>query len=345
MKSSQSLFPPVSLPPNVWSLVLAGGEGERIRPFIEHWLGHRIPKQYCSFVGTRSMLQHTWDRASCLTTSSRMVTVCDTSHQPFVMKDFGKARDGHLVFQPKNRGTAAGVFLPLTYIRARNPNATVVVFPSDHFIYPEERFLQQVHSAVLAAEQWKERIILLASPPTSLELEYGWIEPGTSLGWIQGAELHSVHSFVEKPKLEQGVGIIARGGLWNTFVLTARIETLWNMGWRSCPSLMDRFEQLFDVIGTSLEGKVLEFIYHDMPRYNFAVDLLQQQREQIGVLKLRDVLWSDWGRSERIIETLSRIGRVPRFSTEKVKVTDDDSWHKKQSTIGLPQGCLSSAID
>ena len=50
-----------------WSLVLAGGKGQRTRPFVEQWLGAYKPKQFCSFVGTQSMLQHTWDRADRLT--------------------------------------------------------------------------------------------------------------------------------------------------------------------------------------------------------------------------------------------------------------------------------------
>jgi len=53
-----------TLPSSVWSIVLAGGEGERIRPCIQQWLGYSVQKQYCTFVGTRSMLQHTWDRAN-----------------------------------------------------------------------------------------------------------------------------------------------------------------------------------------------------------------------------------------------------------------------------------------
>ena len=49
---------------SLWSIILAGGDGERTRPFIQEWLGVAVPKQYCTFVGTRSMLQHTWDRAN-----------------------------------------------------------------------------------------------------------------------------------------------------------------------------------------------------------------------------------------------------------------------------------------
>ena len=59
-------------------------------------------------------------------------------------------RVGTVLFQPANRDTGAGVFLPLTYVRARDPLATVIIYPSDHFVYPEERFLDTVRDAVIA---------------------------------------------------------------------------------------------------------------------------------------------------------------------------------------------------
>ena len=52
---------------NLWSIVLAGGEGERLKPFVQKWLGRHKPKQYCTFIGTRSMFQHTLDRADQIT--------------------------------------------------------------------------------------------------------------------------------------------------------------------------------------------------------------------------------------------------------------------------------------
>ena len=65
----------------LWSIILAGGDGERTRPFIEQWLGYPKPKQYCTFVGTRSMLQHTLDRADRLGAPDKKVTVVDQIHQ------------------------------------------------------------------------------------------------------------------------------------------------------------------------------------------------------------------------------------------------------------------------
>jgi len=63
--------------------------------------------------------------------------------------------------------TAAGIFLPLAYVRARDPHATVVIYPSDHFVYPEERFVESVRSAVRAAEKIKDRLVLLAAARTA----------------------------------------------------------------------------------------------------------------------------------------------------------------------------------
>lgn len=65
---------------NVWSIVLAGGDGVRTKEFIRRWLGYEKPKQYCAFVGSRSMFQHTLDRAARLTPWERMVVVAARHH-------------------------------------------------------------------------------------------------------------------------------------------------------------------------------------------------------------------------------------------------------------------------
>jgi mannose-1-phosphate guanylyltransferase len=80
-----------------------------------------------------------------------------------------------VLLQPKNANTAAGIFLPLTYILARDPHATVVIYPSDHFISPEGSFLSAVDHAVRGTNGLGGRPVLLAARPDNLELEYWWI--------------------------------------------------------------------------------------------------------------------------------------------------------------------------
>jgi mannose-1-phosphate guanylyltransferase len=117
----------------------------------------------------------------------------------------------------------------------------------------------------------------------------------------------------EKPPLSEADALMASGALWNTLVLASKVDTLWRLGWRSLPELMPRFERLGDAIGTSREGRVLDAVYRDMPVRNFPSGLLEQAPEEMAVLELRDVLWSDWGKPGRIVNTLRRIAKPPAF--------------------------------
>lgn len=305
---------------HLWSIILAGGDGilaggdsERTRPFIERWLGYPLPKQFCTFVGTRSMLQHTLDRADCLSHPHQKVTVVGRRHRQFAWSHLERQKVGEVILQPHNCNTAAGVFLPLTYVLAKDPNATVVIYPSDHFLFPEEPFVKSVQQAIRAAEILSNRLIVLGVRPTYPESEYGWIERGSTIGWSGGARVYQVRSFTEKPDARNGLKAMASGGLWNTLVLSAKAKMLWDRGWECFPELMDRFSRLREAIGTPRESQMVHTIYHDMPHRNFSSDLLQRIPGGVGVMELENVIWSDWGRPERIVETLRLLGKAPIF--------------------------------
>ena len=297
----------------LWSIILAGGEGTRLASLVHRWLGRPKPKQYCTFVGTRSMFQHTLDRAIRLTPLARMVTVVAHHHRRDALAQLDGRGESTILFQPTTRNTAAGVFLPLTYIRARAPQATIVLYPSDHFVYPESRFLEAVRRAVRIAQSRPDRVVMLGVAPDRLELDYGWIQPGQPITDQLGEPVQAVSSFVEKPSATQADAALRTGALWNTLVCAANVELLWTLGRQCLPGMMPLFERLSQAIGGPEEGQVLEAIYRDMPVKNFSSDLLQCVPEQLAVVELTGVLWSDWGKPERISETLRRIDRRPAF--------------------------------
>ena len=304
-----------------WSIILAGGNGERMRPLTEQWLGYHKPKQFCAFVGKRSLLQHTWDRADQITPAMQKVTVVTRAHLQHIWLQLETHSGGQVIVQPQNRDTAAGIFLPLTYVRAWDPEATVVLHPADHFVFPENRFVETVRRMVRAAERLGNRVILLGVPPTDLEQEYGWIKPEWTIGGSAGTRVKRVEAFLEKPDQVTAQRVLAFGGLWNTLVLTAKVETLWELARQYLPEVMGYFEELGSAIGTPREGLILEDIYHHMPIRNFSTDLLQQCPDRLGVIELRDVLWSDWGQPERIAATLREIGKAPNFPLHCLDLT------------------------
>ncbi len=297
---------------HIWSVVLAGGEGTRIRPAIQDWFGERRPKQYCTFVGTRSLLEHTLSRARRLVPDARTLVVVDKSHANFAEAQLRSRPEIRPIIQPRNCDTAAGVFLPLTYIRRLDPQAIAVLYPSDHFVYPEERFVSTVREAVAGASRLSGYLILLGIEPDCLELDYGWIQPGPAIRG-GGGRIRSVRAFVEKPGYSEIRAAAVCGALWNTFVLVVKIESLWRLGWRFFPETMRLFQTLEGAIGSARETEVLDHIYSVMPSFNFSSALLQRIPERVGVLELHNVLWSDWGRPERVVSSLSMIDKTPSF--------------------------------
>src|SRR3989454_11877667 len=87
----------------VWSIILAGGDGERLRPLIQRWLGCHKPKQYCAFIGTRSMLQHTLDRADRLTAPVRRFMICAWEHRQEALLQLKGRPPGTVILQPAKR--------------------------------------------------------------------------------------------------------------------------------------------------------------------------------------------------------------------------------------------------
>jgi mannose-1-phosphate guanylyltransferase len=299
---------------NVWTIILAGGEGQRLSPLIFRWIGRHKPKQYCTFVGTRSMFQHTLDRADQIAAPERKVIVAGQAHIEDVTLQSRGREPGKKIFQPSNRGTAAGIFVAVAYVRAQDQNATIVICPSDHFIYPEDLFIETLQSTVTIATKMKKWLFLLGVKPDRPEPDYGYIFPGAALARLNRHCIHSVHNFLEKPKLTRSAEAISSGALWNTFILVARVEALWGMGWLFSPSMMSGFESYTKVVGTEYELEKLEALYEKMPTNNFSSDLLQQSHSHLAMVELKDVLWCDWGRPERIVDTLYRIGRKPAFA-------------------------------
>src|SRR3989454_10348906 len=118
------------------------------------------------------MLEHTMARAGRIAPACNQVTVVSRTHLPEVRQMLRDPASGSIVLQPSNRDTAAGVFLPLTYGRAGDPHATVVIYPSDQFIYPEAKFGDAVETAVEAATQ-TNRPVLPGAAPEGPDVRYG----------------------------------------------------------------------------------------------------------------------------------------------------------------------------
>jgi len=218
--------------PGLWGIVLAGGEGERVKALSEKLTGYPCPKQYCTILGDRSMIQQTLARAEMVIPPEQILVVAGKGHRKEVSDQLANRFRGTILFQPQNRETAPGILLPLIYIAQCDPQAVVVVLPSDHFILEEARFMAHVRRAKRLVDDARDFCILLGIDSESPETGYGWIEPFGEAGWDG---LFCVKGFHEKPDRLTAQQLYRAGCLWNTLVLLARAETLLQMYQRYLP--------------------------------------------------------------------------------------------------------------
>jgi mannose-1-phosphate guanylyltransferase len=301
---------------NHWGLVLAAGDGTRLEAYVQRLLGYQLPKQYVNFVGRRSMLEHTFGRAERLISRPNIITIVSKTHLQHiaVRRQLASRVPGTVIVQPANKETGPGILLPLMHIYKRSPEAIVSVFPSDHFILEEERFLDHVELAARAVAHNPDRIVLLAVEAHSAEQDYGYVVPGAHAGEIDLHGTRRVARFVEKPNARAARELVDAGAFWNTMVMVLKIKTLLQMIESIAPDTHRQFSRIFAAVATSHERSTVEAVYHKLQPMNFSRDILENIAracgDAISVLPVLQVYWSDWGSPIRLLasQRLLRLG-------------------------------------
>jgi mannose-1-phosphate guanylyltransferase len=297
-------------------ILLSAGNGTRLREFVHQRRGDDLPKQYVNFVGSRSMLEHTYDRAQRSIPARKLFTVVAKGHLKFqeVRRQLASIPPETVVVQPTNKETAPGVLLPLLHIYKRYPEAVVAVFPSDHFVLEKDRFMRHVDDAFRLVDRDASRLVLLGLDPHGPDTEYGYIVPGEKINASESESARRVELFVEKPSLETTKKIIASGALWNTLVMVFACKTLVSVIHRAIPELDRAFQPVLSAIGTSDEDRVIQEVYQGLQPVNLSKDVLEvlpfEHRRGLVVLPVKGVTWSDWGTSERLSRTLRQLGTL-----------------------------------
>jgi len=306
-----------------WAVILAGGEGMRLRPLVRQMLGADRPKQYVRLLGQRTLLGQTLDRVSLAIPEERTLVVTVRRHASYIAEEFSGGPHPRILAQPLDRGTAAGVLYPAHWIAWRNPEATVAIFPSDHFLLGETSFMAHVAEVTAWVQKHPERLVLLGAPPSSPEVEYGWIDPGEALGDVSTGPVRAVRQFWEKPSVARARACLVAGHLWNTSVLVGKVATLVQTGWQALPDLSDRLAHIEPFVGTPEEADAVRQAYELMPRANFSKEVLERAGDALAVSRLPRIVWSDLGSPHRVMEAVTRMRIRPEWALQAATILDE----------------------
>ena len=303
-----------------WGIILAGGEGKRLQPFLLRECGLNRPKQFCAIVGRRSMLRHTIDRASTLIHPSRLLTVINRHHLAFALEDLYDRDPRRIITVPFNCETGASILLALMRIHAEDPKAVVVIFPSDHFIHREDQFMNYVRGACSFVEKMPGFIVSLGIVPTAVQPGYGWIETGNVLDRRGSMSLFRINRFWEKPNAELTQKLFGSGCLWNTLTLTGTASKFIRLFSEYTPDIFQSFLRIRNAFGTPEETRVTYEVFLKLASVNFSSAILERSPAHLAVLPVTDVYWSDWGEEARVRADLQLLAEQKKRTREPENV-------------------------
>jgi len=292
-----------------WAVVLAAGDGNRLRSLTTDSEGNSTPKQFCSLNGGPSLLQLALRRAARVAPWSRVTTIVAAQHERWWPGELGSTPDSNVVVQPSNRGTAVGALLPLLHILARDPAAHVVLLPSDHFVADEQVLERALRDAMREVDRRPERLVLLGIVPDEPDTEFGWILPANN----DKPGIRRVQRFVEKPPADVAVELMAKGGVWNSFVLAAAGQTIVSMFEEKLPGVITKLQQALvrdsDLRSTT---ETLTRTYEELGSFDFCRDVLEGLEDRLSVLPVPHCGWSDLGTPDRVARCVGRITETAR---------------------------------
>jgi mannose-1-phosphate guanylyltransferase len=294
---------------STWALVLAAGEGSRLKSLTTTHTGVAVPKQFCSLHGGPSLLQEALHRAEAVAPRDRICTVVAEQHRRWWEGPLWSLMASNIIVQPENRGTANGLLLPLMHIAERDPQARVVVLPSDHYVRDEAMLARALRQAVARIAPDTTALYLLGIVPDEADPELGHIVPGRrdADGALRVAE------FIEKPSMTLARSMLDRGALWNAFILVGAVKAFISLFAARFPGITAEMRAAVRQDASNVSAAVATGdVYGRLPELDFSRDVLEGSEAILRVQPVPPCGWSDLGTPRRVAEALRRIPREGR---------------------------------
>jgi mannose-1-phosphate guanylyltransferase len=309
---------------NTWAIVLAAGEGRRLHSLTTTEAGIAIPKQYCSLRGGPSLLREALHRAETVASPANRCIVVARHHKHWWDAELAAEPESNVIVQPSNRGTANGILLPLLHIMARDPDARIVLLPSDHHVSDEHVLAAALQEAARKLEARRDHILLLGISPEAADPDLGYIVPGS----VDGRALWTVSRFVEKPNAPFAQVLIDAGAMWNAFIVAAHAQALHQMFAQRFPRIVAEMRSVIEqnpCTGDAPDAVI--DLYRGLPDIDFSRQILQSAASVLRVLRVKHCGWSDLGTPQRVAKVLRRLPRLDDV--------EDDGLHRRSGLLSL----------
>lgn len=268
-------------------IIMAGGIGSRFWPISTK----ECPKQFIDILGCgKSLLQETVERFKNICPAENVWIVTSDKYAEITKEQLPDIPETNILLEPCRRNTAPCIAYAAWRILKQNPDANIIVTPSDHNVSDKEGF-RRVISEALEFIKDKDAILTIGIKPTRPDTGYGYIEAKKSDG---STCINRVESFKEKPDLETAKEYILKDNFfWNSGVFIWNVQTITNAIKRYEPQIGEIFEHATPALGTPKEQDVINECFPQCR--NISIDYAVLERATNVYVIPGDFGWSDLG--------------------------------------------------
>jgi mannose-1-phosphate guanylyltransferase len=313
---------------NNYAIIMAGGIGSRFWPISR--TSH--PKQFIDILGTgKTLIQQTYDRFLKVCPKENIYVVTNEIYTDLVKTQLPDMADGQILTEPVMRNTAPCVAYGCFKIESLNPDAAIVIAPSDHLILDEPAFIDTIEKSLEAATQ-HGCLVTLGIKPSRPDTGYGYIQYTDN---ILNGEFHKVKTFTEKPTLEIAKTFIQSGDfLWNAGIFVWSVKAILAAYKKYLPEINDIFDEAKPVYNTDRERSYIHNAYQQCT--NISIDYgIMEKADNVYVIP-SDFGWSDLGTWASIYQLAEKDEHDNALIPSDRIITYDSS----NNMVSVPEGKL-----
>lgn len=319
---------------NTYCVIMAGGVGSRFWPMSRS----AYPKQFLDFLGLgRTLLQQTYDRFLGICPPENILVVTNDRYAPIVKEQLPGLKASQILAEPSRRNTAPCVAYANHVIASRNPNALVIVAPSDHLVMKEEAFKETIRLALEQAAG-TDCLVTLGIMPNRPDTGYGYIQFDDAAGTIH-PRVRPVKAFTEKPDHETAVRFLESGEfLWNAGIFVWSLSSIRKAFREFLPDMEDRFMAGGNRFGTPEEAGFIASIYDACENVSIDYGIMEKARNVYTVVS--EFGWSDLGTWGSLYNHLPKDDHGNAAIGEAVKLYDcsNNIVHAQDDRLMVLQG-------
>ncbi len=286
---------------NNYCIIMAGGIGSRFWPMSRA----SRPKQFIDILGTgETLIQQTFKRFERICMSENILIVTNERYKDLILKQLPDIKESQVICEPMRRNTAPAIAYSSYKIMDENPNANVIVSPSDHIVKKENVFVDIIKKGLEATKE-NDWLLTLGIKPSRPDTGYGYIQFDENIEDDDNEKIKKVKTFTEKPQLDMAKQFLESGDfVWNSGVFIWNIKTIMKAFEEHLPEVNSVFLEGKGVYNTDQEKEFIEQAYPICK--NISIDYGVMEKAKNVYVYVSEFGWSDLGTWGSLYENLNK---------------------------------------